>query len=51
MQNIVLVCGHNQTINRKPHAFGNIAREDVPKVACWHGKADLAMWRAELNRR
>ena len=51
MQNVVLVCRHNQTVNRQPHLLGDVACKDVAKVACWHGKADLAVRCADGHSR
>ena len=51
MQNIVLIGGHDQAVNRQPHTLGNIACKNITKVACWHCKADLALRGAQTGCR
>ena len=47
VQNVVLVGRHHQPVDGQAHAFGNVACKDVTKVAGGHGKADLAVRRAD----
>ena len=49
VQDVVLVGGDDQPLDRQPQAAGDMAGEDVAEIAGRHGEADRPLRRAEAT--